>query len=64
MLQVKNQGKAEKMTTKKDKEEDYIPEGVWIICRGCGCKYIDDLEWIKEVDITNCPYCGQKLKVV
>lgn len=34
-----------------------------IYCRSCGCEYIEPVGWVEMDGITECPYCGSKLRI-
>lgn len=41
-----------------------IEKAFRIYCRGCGCEYIEPIEWVESGGgITECPNCHSKLRI-
>ncbi len=32
-------------------------QALWIVCRICGCNYLESIEWFQESCKTECPNC-------
>ena len=46
----------------EEKNDEIIHQGVYIICRDCGCEYIERKDWISEFPRkTECPLCNVKV---
>jgi hypothetical protein len=44
-------------------KKDNYDKGVFVQCRFCGLRYVEDYSWLFNDGITICESCGNKLKI-
>ena len=44
-------------------KEQITVKAIYVVCRNCGCEYLEDKSWFKHDNKTKCPMCDNVLEM-